>query len=74
MRIFRAVDGFGLARVDFFLEEGTNEGSCSAASRSPLISSPRESALETPQEEPALAGLIPGGTGQKARCLRPMRA
>lgn len=23
--IFRAVDGFGLARVDFFLEEGTNE-------------------------------------------------
>lgn len=24
-RIFAAVDGFGLARVDFFLEEGTNE-------------------------------------------------
>ena len=23
--IFRAVDGFWLARVDFFLEEGTNE-------------------------------------------------
>lgn len=25
MKIFQAVDGFGLARVDFFLEEGTNE-------------------------------------------------
>ena len=25
VRIFRAVDGFGLARVDFFLENGTNE-------------------------------------------------
>lgn len=24
-RIFRALDGFGLARVDFFLEKGTNE-------------------------------------------------
>ncbi len=24
-RIFRAVDGFGLSRVDFFLEDGTNE-------------------------------------------------
>lgn len=25
MKIFRAVDGYGLSRVDFFLEEGTNE-------------------------------------------------
>ncbi|MDE7324895.1 MAG: D-alanine--D-alanine ligase [Lachnospiraceae bacterium] len=25
LRIFAAVDGFGLSRVDFFLEEGTNE-------------------------------------------------
>lgn len=25
VRIFRAIDGFGLARVDFFLEDGTNE-------------------------------------------------
>lgn len=25
VRIFRAVDGFGLARVDFFLEHGTNQ-------------------------------------------------
>ena len=25
VRIFKAVDGFGLSRVDFFLEEGTNE-------------------------------------------------
>lgn len=25
VRIFRAVDGFGLSRVDFFLENGTNE-------------------------------------------------
>lgn len=25
VKIFKAVDGFGLARVDFFLEEGTNE-------------------------------------------------
>ena len=25
LRIFKAVDGFGLARVDFFLEEGTNQ-------------------------------------------------
>ena len=25
MKIFHAVDGFGLARVDFFLEEGTDQ-------------------------------------------------
>ena len=25
VKIFKAVDGFGLARVDFFLENGTNE-------------------------------------------------
>ena len=25
VKIFKAVDGFGLARVDFFLEKGTNE-------------------------------------------------
>lgn len=25
MRIFQAVDGYGLARVDFFVENGTNQ-------------------------------------------------